>query len=434
MASIHKEKRGGKTHYRLQFYDKDNHRRSIRLGSINKKAADAIRAQVEDLVSASVSGGSPSKATVEWLVEIGDDLAAKLRTAGFGALVPKRESTTLGPFVQAYIERRKQDSADNTVANFRQVQTKLTEFFGANRDLRSITEEEASGWRTWLLERHAEATTNKHIKRARQIFKLAVNRGAAFENPFAEVAAGSEVNEERQFTVERETIDKVLDACPNAEWRLIVVLSRYGGLRTPSETLLLCWSDIYWASDRIRVQSPKTKKKGKPSRIIPIFPELRQALVEAFEQAPEGAEYVIQRYRGGNSNLRTQFIRILKQAGVEPWPRLFHNMRATRETELVKQFPIHVATAWIGNSPVVALKHYLKVTEDDFQQAIGSSEGGSRMGATVGAVSGEQGLSADDTAPISAPTASGKREFAGVGACIQHPTKESNLVPQFRRL
>ncbi len=425
MASIHKERRGKKTVYRLQFYDKDNHRRSMRLGSINKKAAETIRAKVEDLVSASISGGLPSKSTLDWLQkELGDDLAGKLKKVGFGSFIPQRESARLGDFVRTFVDIHKSDWSPLTVSSFGQVETKLVEFFGRDRDLKSISEDEARAWRNWLLARHAEATANKHIKRARQIFKLAVKRGAAIENPFDEVEAGSEVNEDRQFTVERPTVDKILEACPNAEWRLIIALSRFGGLRTPSETLLLSWADIDWANDRIKVWSPKTKKKGKPSRIIPIFPELRLPLTEAFELAPEGAEFVIQRYRDKNSNLRTQFNRILRKAGVEPWPRLFHNMRATRETELVKQFPIHVATAWIGNSPTIALKHYLRVTEDDFQKAIGNT---SSMGATVGAVNDGLGMpGVDSKSPITGKS-TGIEEFLDAFKLYQQPDQDSNL-------
>ena len=46
MASVHKERRNGKTYYRLQFYDKDKRRRSIRLGELNKKAADEYIAKL----------------------------------------------------------------------------------------------------------------------------------------------------------------------------------------------------------------------------------------------------------------------------------------------------------------------------------------------------------------------------------------------------
>jgi len=54
---------------------------------------------------------------------------------------------------------------------------------------------------------------------------------------------------------------------------------------------------------------------------------------------------------------------------LKPWPKLWQNLRSTRETELADQFPAHVASAWIGNSVAVAVKHYLQVTEDHFKQA-----------------------------------------------------------------
>ncbi len=72
---------------------------------------------------------------------------------------------------------------------------------------------------------------------------------------------------------------------------------------------------------------------------------------------------------GQGCNLRTQFIRLIKRAGLVPWPKLFQAMRATRETELMKTHPIHVVTAWIGNSVPVAMKHYLQVTDADFEFA-----------------------------------------------------------------
>ena len=70
-----------------------------------------------------------------------------------------------------------------------------------------------------------------------------------------------------------------------------------------------------------------------------------------------------------NANLRTELLRLLKKARIEPWPRLFHNLRATRETELVAHFPIHVVAHWLGNTPDIAMRHYLLVTEGDFAKA-----------------------------------------------------------------
>jgi hypothetical protein len=44
--------------------------------------------------------------------------------------------------------------------------------------------------------------------------------------------------------IDRPTIDRVLQACPQAEWRLIMALCRYGGVRCPSELLPLQWSEV----------------------------------------------------------------------------------------------------------------------------------------------------------------------------------------------
>lgn len=73
-------------------------------------------------------------------------------------------------------------------------------------------------------------------------------------------------------------------------------------------------------------------------------------------------------------NLRTTMEKIVQRAGVPSWPKLFHNLRASRETELCQRFPIHVVCEWIGNSAAVAVRHYLQVTENDFDRA-GSAAG-----------------------------------------------------------
>ena len=59
---------------------------------------------------------------------------------------------------------------------------------------------------------------------------------------------------------------------------------------------------------------------------------------------------------------------------MKPWPRLWHNMRVTRQTELEDRFPSHVVCAWLGNSKPVASKHYLKVTAEHFKKADAESD------------------------------------------------------------
>ena len=137
----------------------------------------------------------------------------------------------------------------------------------------------------------------------------------------------------------------------------------------------LTWEDVNWEKSRIRVPSPKTEHhEDKGSRTIPLFPELKPHLLEAFEQAEPGTRYVITRYRDGSANLRTQLQRIIRQAGLEPWPKPFQNLRSTRQTELAECFPMHAVCKWIGNSQPVASEHYLQVTDEHFERAIGRDD------------------------------------------------------------
>ena len=104
-------------------------------------------------------------------------------------------------------------------------------------------------------------------------------------------------------------------------------------------------------------------------RVIPIFPELRQVLEEAWENAEPGAVYVLPTIRDAKRNLRTWLERIISRAGLVPWPRLWQNMRASRATELADEYPGHVAAAWLGHCERIADAHYRQVTDEHFARA-----------------------------------------------------------------
>ena len=104
--------------------------------------------------------------------------------------------------------------------------------------------------------------------------------------------------------------------------------------------------------------------------MVPIFPQLRPYIEDCRELAEDGAEFVIAKHRFGSCNLRTTMQKIVKRAGLNVWPRLFQNLRSSRETELLSEgFQLQTVVAWLGNSPTVALKSYLQVREEDYQKA-----------------------------------------------------------------
>ncbi len=339
-----------------------------------------------------------------WVADLEPWLAKRLAAVG---LIPNPEAkpaATLGPFLSDFVERRI-DVKPATKEVWSQVVRSLVDHFGADRDLAEVTEADAEDFKMYLVgQKLAPTTVAKRLQFARMFFKAAKRRKLIADNPFAEVSAKAVMRQDRQRFITREETDRLLAVC-NPTWRIIVALSRYGGLRCPSEVLSLRWQDVDWEAGRIVVQSPKTEHHvGKASRAIPLFAELRPILAEAFDLAPDGAVYVVDgNHREAantasgwrNCNLRTQFERIVKRAGLQPWPRLFHAMRASRETELAKEYPIHVVTAWLGNTPRIALKHYLQVTDADFERAAqATKEGGAESGARSAQNAAQRGRAA----------------------------------------
>ena len=409
MASLSRY-RGGteanpRTLWRVQFAEPGNgtrgrrRRRTLYLGAEirTRRAAEQWLRAVDDLVEARAAGKAPARAVSEWLAEIGDEGRAKLEAVG---LVDARPRSTLGEFIDRYIADRGTDTKPGTRIAYGRGREHLVEFFGEACPLSAIAPADADRWRRWLTAPPADRmprglggkgpeirgrgladnTARRSVGFAKQWLKAAMRARIVEANPFAELSAVVQANPSRMAYIDRATAERVLEACPDAEWRLLFALARFGGLRVPSEALGLRWSDIDWAGGRFTVRSPKTEHhEGKASRVVPLFPELLPYLREAYELAPPGSVHCLRMHFGERSsipngtiaNLRTQLGRIIAKAQVKPWPKLWQNLRSTRETELADEFPAHVVVAWLGNSEAVARKHYLQVTDEHFATAAG---------------------------------------------------------------
>jgi integrase len=397
MASISTDKAGNKT---MQFTGLDGKRKTVRLGKARARTVDTIKTHVEEMLEAHGAGRTLYEETQAWLKKINaksPTLYAKLANLG---LAPKRkapEQTTLGKFLDSYIVGRS-DVKGGTSTVYGHTKRCLIDYFGASKPLVEITAGEADDWRRWLLrpvndedptqggQGLSDNTGRRRCGIAKQFFRDALRRRLIAENPFADMKGTSVLaNRTRDYFVSRDEADKVIKACPDTQWELLFALSRYGGLRCPSEHLRLTWGDVDLDAGKMVVHSPKTAHhEGKEMRIVPIFPELRpyleavrNELLEDFDPKLKrlSEQPVITRYRDGNSNLRTQLLRIIKAAKLKPWPKLWQNLRSTRETELCEKFPMHVVCEWIGHSQAVASKHYLQTTDEHFELAASEPTG-----------------------------------------------------------
>ena len=368
MASVSTNEKTGRR--RILFVARDGKRKALRLGRVTQKQAETVLAHVEELRAAQKTGSPLRPSTADWVATMPETI--RNRAERLGLIVPRERvvTPTLAEWLKGYIGGRT-DLKPNTLRNLGQTQRYLLGFFGSSRRLAAITPGDADEYRVHLKAQGlSEGTIRRECKRAKQVLTAAVKKRLLSENPFAGLRCGNYVNAERFYFVKLAEVQAVIEACPDAEWRLIFALARFGGLRCPSEVLALKWADVNWEHSRFTVRASKTEHHdGGGVRQVPIFPELMPCLRDCFEQAEPGQEYVIATHRGGCDNLRTQLKRIVERAGLVPWPKLFQNCRSTRETELTEQFPVHVVCKWIGNSQPVAAKHYLQVTEAHFEKA-----------------------------------------------------------------
>ena len=380
----------------IQFCDVNGRRRTLALGGNPPERFVNRAAEVVDDLLAAATYGTPIHADVTaWLDSLKDEQHGRFAAAGLVHSREKRTSAkpvTVAEFADAYVERRTELRPSSRIV-FEHVARNLRAFF-KETPLVDVTAGDCDDFGRWLgteartaiqVERKgaalSPATVGKRLQLASTIFGDALKRRLISENPFRDTKKPGAANPDRQQYVPAAAVETLIERETDLEWRLLLALARYLGLRTPSEPFSLTWDCIDWEKRRIRINSPKTERIGKPYRVAPILPEVMPHLERVFDAAPKGTVYVLDRLRQrdsvkatqqgfwGSINLRTRLEKMLKRAGIQQWPRLWHALRASAETDLAARFPLHTVTAWLGNTPTVATKHYLMVTDTDFDRA-----------------------------------------------------------------
>ena len=411
MASISKQK--GSDKLRIRFYDGDV-RKEVSLVTGDRKKAEVIANMVDRIIEQRKTGGVDRLLT-NWLKDIPDDLRERLARAG---LIEEQEVVTIENLFERYREF-KGGVTDSTLIVWGHAERNLITYFGQGRRIADITESDALRFKDWLpkqppeerpagkthkkkstVEKAKEAgrvtfgrcgvkgtlspvTVAKRVSICKQVFTYGKRRGWIEGNPFEYLETEKPVNPERQYFVTPEMARKILEACPNSRWRSIFVLARFIGIRIPSELVGLKWSDIVWSDSenqigRICITDQKRKRhEGKGTRFSPLWREAEKELRALFDEAKEGEEYIFPGMKA-TDNLRQTMEKIVFRAGVELYPKLFHNLRASRETEYHRA-GINPTTysRWIGNSPVIAVKHYVQYRDEDFQAGVNAFLAGS---------------------------------------------------------
>ena len=297
---------------------------------------------------------------------IGSELRAKLETVGLVETVAATSVLTLKTIVAKFIAFKAPIIAKRSLDKLEQCLEVLIDHYGDERDISTITLGDASEFESWGMQRgFSEAHQRTHNRYAKQLFAYAVDHEWIEASPFRKLKSASLAATTRHYVTPEDT-QSLLAACPSLQWKLLIGLARYAGLRVPSEAFAITWDMIDWHKKALCIPSKKTRRYAE-SRVCPILPELMALLEQGWDEAIEGATTILTL---SVSNVRRKLPAIIADAKLKPWEDMFQTLRRSCETHFVSMgHPEHAVSTWLGHSNQVSKDHYLMITSDAFAKA-----------------------------------------------------------------
>jgi integrase len=338
MASLRKQKSSNVWY--AQFYVEDPETGGLRqvrksTGETNKSKAKARAVELERAGQGTIEAGSDkarlAKAVIsEMLLELEQErftaATARKHIAKLVAIVTdeKLDTFTIETWIEEWIRRKEVAKSSNaTMARYKGHKDAFLTWIGPDRSkkpLESVTGLDARKWRESLLAAgRAGKTVLAYMKDIGAVYRGAIAEGIITHNPFTSLEAidTSDSQERKPFTPEE--VVSLMDSAPNAEWRGLILVAAFTGLRL-GDASKLSWASVDLAAKRITLIPSKTKKKKREVR-IPIHPDL-QAFFESVPitsdkpDAPVFAE-LSKVSIGARAGLSQTFNGIMKSASVD---------------------------------------------------------------------------------------------------------------------
>ena len=359
---------------RVQFIKLNGSRSTLRLGKVDLRTARVIAGYVEELVNAKRIGRPVSSDTVAWVSSADPQLREKMEKIGLIEGAVKVTKPTLRDLMDTHYFSRG-DVKASTKSTRRFWANVIVELLGS-KPCDQYDSRDAAKLRAGLESRGiAKPTVARMLRFARQVFTSAILYDYIERNPLD----GLKYNYKESKLPDRdylsiEDFDSLTASLP-IPWKLLASLARYGALRSPSETLLLRWSDVRLEDARqfMEVSSPKTEAEGKSYRVVAIHHRLADLLRFAKESA--SSDYVVDlpAYRKPKDNgahgvnPRQHFYRLLTKAGMKPPRKAFKVFRSSCLSDWANKLPLARTAAMCGNTVAVAGKHYLTARDVDLK-------------------------------------------------------------------
>lgn len=202
---------------------------------------------------------------------------------------------TVGDAVQVYLEKvRASVSLKPRSKDYREM---MIDFIKRSwptlfaTDVRKVSERDCQEWLGRFQRQYAPSVVNNGIGTLRAVFAEAVNSGARFGNPAANLsrvrvrAKQLELPSREEFLRFVEEI-RTAGARQSRDCANLVRFLAYSGLRI-GEAKYVTWADANFARHQLHVRGdPVTATKNGETRFVPIIPELERMLTELRAQRP----------------------------------------------------------------------------------------------------------------------------------------------------
>ncbi len=297
-----------------------NARRQLKksTGTGDKKLA----ARIADAFEEAGQGRRTPEQAKQFLDTIEDRYSRRLVHRAFNDLLRRStghglDTKTTRGFIDAWLERTREEVAPATAAWHRKAATGFLGFLGpkADQDIADLRREDISGFRDAESKRVARSTANLALKLVRAMMASAEEDGLIARNEARFVKplrATKDAGGRRAFTIAEV---KALLSVADPEWRSILLFGIYAGARL-GDIAAMTWQNVDLSRGELRYVSRKTARQI----ILPLVGPLRAHVEAMAGDDPKASLHPrasdVLRRLGRVGSLSNQFAALLADAGL----------------------------------------------------------------------------------------------------------------------
>jgi integrase len=254
---------------------------------------------------------------------LGRDFIRRLVEASTGEVIPA-EKTIAGWFSE-WLKQKAGTTKPATQARYKASVKAILKHLGeeqASLPLDSLTMGKLRGFRDKLkAEGRTSKTTNHYLKDVNSALLAAAKEGHIHRSPADNLEPLPEEDSTTREPLNFTQVAKLIKAAPSEDWRGVILLGAFGGLRL-GDAAQITRGSIDLQEKVIRFKPQKTPRK-KEAKKAPILLPMHAELVRHFENIVLPADQTAHVFPSlanvsiaGNNGLSSRFVRIMEAAGV----------------------------------------------------------------------------------------------------------------------